>query len=144
MWIKLFISAVLISGLLLSCAPVIKTTQSAKPQKIELVPNDQDSTEYDLIIMDAGFQPWFDMNRKPIWYYTKDYLATWNRQYVLAWNAIVRDPLSIPQKADNPFILEIDYWPNIDYGIDLNYKLYHYFKYIEETWGKILPYDRHN
>ena len=144
MSLKFIVSAVLISGFLLSCAPTIKTMQPARPQKIELTPNDRDSTEYDLVIIDAGFQSWFDLNRKPIWYYTEDYLAIWNRQYVIAWNEKVRDPLSIQRNADNPFMLEIDYRPTIDYGIDLNYKLYHYFKYVEETWGKILPYDRHN
>lgn len=144
MWLKIFFSSILISGLLFSCAPVKPAVRSAKSQKIELVPIDQDSTEYELIIIDPGFQSWFDMNRKPVWYYSKDYLAVWNFQYVVAWNAKVRDPLFTQNRADNPFILEIDYRPTIDYGLDLNYKLYHYFKYIEATWGKILPYERQN
>ncbi len=29
----------------------------------------------------------------------------------------------------------IDYNPNIDYGLDLNYKLYYYFRYFEEKHG---------
>jgi len=144
MWLKMICSTLLISGCLFSCTPVKQAALPVKPQKIELVPNDQDSTEYELIIIDAGFSSWFDMNRKPVWYYSKDYLAAWNYQYVVAWNAKVRDPLFTQNRADNPFILEIDYRPTIDYGLDLNYKLYHYFKYIEATWGKILPYYRHN
>ena len=130
--------------LLCSCATVKPTARPAKPEKIELQPNGQDSTEYELIIIDPGFQSWFTTNQKPIWYHSKDYLATWNYQYVLAWNAKVRDPLFMHNRADNPFIMEIDYRSNIDYGIELNYKLYHYFKYIEATWGKILPYQRQN
>jgi hypothetical protein len=27
----------------------------------------------------------------------------------------------------------IDYNPRIEYGIDINYKLYYYFRYFEET-----------
>lgn len=134
----------LTTGFLYSCAPVKKSVQSAKPQKVELVPNEQDSSEYELIIMDPGFEPWFEMNRKPIWYHTNDYLANWNYQYVVAWNAKVRDPLFTQSRTDSPFTLEIDYRPNVDYGIDLNYKLYYYFRYIEAIWGKILPYDRQN
>lgn len=144
MWLKMIISAMLISGLLFSCAPVKHAAKPVKPQKIELVSNDQDSSEYELIIIDAGFQSWFDRNHKPVWYYSKDYLAAWNYRYVVVWNAKVQDPLSLENRVDNPFILDIDYRPSIDYGLDLNYKLYHYFKYIEATWGKILPYERQN
>ena len=134
----------LISGLLFSCSPVKQAARSDKPRKIELAPNNQDSTEYELIIIDPGFQSWFNSNQKPVWYFSKDYLASWNYQYVVAWNAKVRDPLFMVNSADNPFILEIDYRPHIDYGLELNHKLYHYFRYIEATWGRILPYDRKN
>ena len=145
MYPKMLFFAMLVSGFLFSCAPVKQVAKSpAKPEKIELVPNSQDSTEYELIIIDPGFDSWFNMNYKPIWYYSNEYLATWNYQYVVAWNIKVRDPLLTQNQADNPFILEIDYRPGIDYGIDLNYKLYHYFKYVEATWGKILPYERQN
>jgi hypothetical protein len=145
MWHKVIISIVLLTGMLFSCTPGKQISKTPpKPEKIELVANGQDSTEYELVIIDPGFQSWFDMNRKPVWYYTKDYLASWNYQYVVAWNARVRDPLFAQSRANNPFILEIDYRPAVDYGIDLNYKLYHYFKYIEATWGRILPYDRQN
>jgi hypothetical protein len=144
MWFRLFLSAGLISGLLFSCSTVKQTSTSGKPQKIEFAQNDQDSTEYELIIIDAGFKSWFDKNYKPEWYYSKDYLVNWNTHYVVAWNAKLRDPLGHTNAADNPFLFEIDYRPAIDYGFELNYKLYHYFKYIEATWGKILPYERQN
>jgi len=144
MWLRFLVPIALISILVSSCTPSRHISKSVKPQKIELIPDDQDSTEYDLIIIEPGFQPWFDMNRKPEWYYSKDYLANWNYQYVVAWNARFRDLYSTQNLTDNPFILEIDYRPNVDYGLDLNYKLYHYFKYVEATWGKILPYERHN
>jgi len=143
MWFKIWISAALFALLLHSCSPLKHSVKTAKTEKIELKATDQDSTEYDLIIMDSGFQSWFDANHRPIWYYSKDYLATWNYQYVIAWNAKVRSP-SMQNRPDNPFIQEIDYLPNIDYGIELNYKLYYYFKYIEDTWGRILPYERRN
>lgn len=143
MWLRLFISGLLLLGLHIACAPIKKTSRPATTQKIELAPNEQDSTEYELIIIDPGFQSWFDAHYKPKWYYSNDYLANWNHQYVVYWNQKVRDPLS-HSAPNNPFIMEIDYRHGIDYGLDLNYKLYHYFKYIESTWGNILPFDRHN
>ncbi len=140
---RYIIPALLVTALMVSCKPVQKLAGPPKPQKIEFNHADQDSTEYELTIIDPGFETWLAANRKPIWYYTKDYLATWNYQYVVAWNQRVRDPMS-QRNADNPFIMEIDYRPGIDYGLELNYKLYQYFRYVEETWGRILPYDRRN
>ena len=133
----------LMAGLLISCAAAKKAPRLPGTQKIEFQANTGDSTEYELIIIDPGFESWFVTNRKPERYYTNDYLATMNYQYVIAWNAKVRDPISQGPRADNPYIMEIDYRPAIDYGIKLNYKLYHYFKYVEKTWGRILPYERH-
>lgn len=143
MWLKTIIPALLISGFLFCCAPVKQTTRPAKPQKIEFLSNDQDSIEYELIIIDPGFDIWLETNRKPVWYYSKEFLASWNYQYVIAWNERVRNPVFQRNVPDNPFILEIDYRPGIDYGLALNYKLYQYFKYVEKTWGKILTYERH-
>jgi hypothetical protein len=131
-------------ALFFSCAPSKKTITPAKPEKIELTTDNQDSTEYELTIIDPGFESWFEMHRKPVWYYTKDYLAAWNIQYVTAWNMKVRDVNLRHVQPDNPFIMEIDYQPRIDYSLELNYKLYHYFLFIESTWGKILTYDRRN
>lgn len=144
MWKKLIIPILLVSGLVISCAPMKQAGQPSKPEKLELTPANTDSLEYELIIIDAGFQPWLDMHRKPIWYYSNDYLAAMNYQYVIAWNEKARDPFLLQNRADSPFMMEIDYRPTIDYGIELNYKLYHYFKFVEATWGKILPYERHN
>jgi hypothetical protein len=142
MWFKIALFLTLISGLLSACSPMKKTGSTSKPEKLELIANNQDSTEYELIIIDVGFQSWFESHRQPIWYYSKDYLATMNNQYVIAWNEHARNSDIRQADPDNPFIMEIDYRPNIDYGLELNYKLYWYFQYVEATWGKILLYDR--
>jgi hypothetical protein len=142
MRLKLLIAVGLLSVFLLSCSSLKKTGVISKPEKLEFVANNQDSTEYELIIIDAGFQTWFVTHRQPIWFYSKDYLATMNNQYVIAWNEHVRNPEIRQADKDNPFILEIDYRPAIDNGLELNYNLYWYFPYIEATWGKILSYDR--
>lgn len=144
MWFKPAIPVVLIWAALFACAPAKKSVVSPKPQKIEFQTSDQDSVEYELIIIDPGFETWMATNHKPKWYYSKEFLATWNQQYVQAWNEKVRNPLEWQLDQNSPFVMEIDYRPGIDYGLDLNYTLYHYFRYVEKTWGKILPYSRHN
>jgi hypothetical protein len=144
MYLKIFVCCILTAGILLSCSPVKQVAKTPEARKIELLTAQKDSTEYELIVIDPGFESWFVMNRKPAWYYTNDYLANWNYQYVISWNEKVRNPSQYNGNPGNPFIQEIDYRRDVDYGLDLNYKLYQYFRYIEATWGKILPYDRHN
>ena len=131
--------------LLWSCASAVKTAKTTDSQVLRLekaASTPSDTIEYELIIFDPGFESWFLSNRKPEWYYSQDYLETWNYQYVVAWNIKVRDRIYQLTHPDNPFELEIDYSPHLDYGLDLNYRLYHYFRYIEASWGRILPYDR--
>ena len=51
-----------------------------------------------------------------------------NKFYVIEWNIRAKNPLRY-----NPNIYEnvIEYDFNIDYGLDVNYKLYNYFKFVE-------------
>jgi len=114
----------------------VATNQTKTP--VSLSSESVDTSEYEILIIDPGFEPWFVTHRKPEWYYEQVYMENWNRQYVSAWNIKVmsgRFQLAYP---DNPFIERIEYKPFINYGLEVNHKLYYYFKYIEETWGKIL------
>jgi len=51
--------------------------------------------------------------------------------YVSEWNARALNPL----KYGDFYETQIDYQSNIDYGIDLNFKLYQYFQFIEKEYG---------
>ncbi|MCD6331818.1 MAG: hypothetical protein J7L89_00945 [Bacteroidales bacterium] len=110
-------------------------SKAKAPESIQLVA--KDSTEYELLIIDPGFDQWFITHRKPVWYYSHDYLRTKNLFYVTGWNEKVRDTRYQMRHPNNPFILQIDYRPQIDYGLELDWKLFHYFRYIEESGWKI-------
>ena len=86
-----------------------------------------DSLEYRLVILDPQFETWL-LTKPPKSFYSNDYYIQKNRFYVTEWNLRY-------MTANNNGLYEnyIDYNPNIDYGIDINYKLYYYFKYFEET-----------
>ena len=116
----------------------LRSLKSSNEQKtsIQLDRIGTDSTEYDIIVMDPGFESWFIKNRKPPWYHTKEILAIKNWQYVSVWNHKVTSGDLQMRNQNNPFTETIDYRHGIDYGLDVNYKLYYYFKYIESTWGK--------
>jgi hypothetical protein len=87
-----------------------------------------DSVEYELIIIDQGFETWLLTNAKPKAFYSQTYYENWNQQYVNEWNNRYTSGMS-----PNLYESYVDYDPNIDYGLDLNYKLYNYFRYFEES-----------
>lgn len=121
-----------------SCGLNRKMAAKQTENPVSLSSQPDDSTEYEILIIDPGFESWFITHRKPKWYHEQVFLENWNRQYVSAWNSKVMSGVFQLAYPDNPFIERIEYRPFVDYGLDINHKLYYYFKYVEETWGKVL------
>jgi len=86
-----------------------------------------DSLEYRLIIMDPGFETWLATKPEKD-FYSNEYYAQKNRFYVTEWNQRY-----VNSRYKGLYDTYIDYNLNTDYGLDINYKLYYYFKYFEET-----------
>ena len=86
-----------------------------------------DSLEYEIIIIDPGFSYFLNAVAQPEGYYSQDYLENKNQFLVADYNARVRQPFRYDPKI---YELEINYDPNIDYGYEVNYKLYNYFVYL--------------
>ena len=62
-------------------------------------------------------------------------METRNRQYVIEWNNRVLQP---HQYSPNLYELQINYDPGVDYGYEVNYKLYNYFIYFQLTYNQRL------
>lgn len=122
------ISKIFLLFFLLGCAG--RQPQMIPAKNIVFEPNE--NNEYELIIIDPDFNRWFTLNARPIQYYSKAYYENKNRMYVSRWNELALSSVS----NNSPFESYINYEPNIDYGIELNYKLFYYFKYVEETSGR--------
>lgn len=90
-----------------------------------------DSVEYELIVFDIGFESYLAKIPYTKDYYSNEYLNNWNLRYVTEWNNRVLNPV----RYGSFYETQIDYRPNIDYGLDLNFKLYHYFQFIEMEHG---------
>lgn len=96
----------------------------------------KDSLEYDLVIFDPGFEYWLDSRIHSRNQYSNQYLSTMNHMYVTEWNR----RYSIGDRRIESYI---DYSPFIEYDFELNYKLFMYFKYFEETYNtKLIPSQR--
>ncbi|MDD2590105.1 MAG: DUF6146 family protein [Fermentimonas sp.] len=87
---------------------------------------EEDSVEYELIVMDPEFESWYIFQDSPARYRSQQYYESWNRQYVSAWNALAMNP-----GRRSFFQTIIGYEPNVDYGFKLNHKLFYYFQYVE-------------
>jgi hypothetical protein len=87
----------------------------------------KDSTEYKLIVLDIGFETWL-ATQPSMNYHSKEFYEVRNRQYVTEWNLRYDQPM----KYGGNYETRIDYSPDIDYGIELNYRLYYFFRYFEE------------
>ena len=84
--------------------------------------------EYEIIIIDFGFNSWMAANAKPRQFYSQQYLQSRNRSWVLEWNLRANNPMRY-----NPNLYEmiIDYQPNIDYGYEVNYILFNYLTFFQ-------------
>lgn len=94
-----------------------------------------DSLEYEVIIIDNGFTFWLASRALPRNYYTQSYLENKNQLYVTEWNNRVLQP-----QCHNPNLYEmtIDYSPNINYGYEVNYLIYNYMVYFQNTYKQKL------
>jgi hypothetical protein len=98
-----------------------------------------DSLEYEVIIIDPGFNSWLASRARPRGYYGQPYLENKNHIWVTTWNSRVMNP----QQFGELYQMQIDYNPTINYGYEVNYLLYNYLVYFQHTnnqrLGGIVP-----
>lgn len=104
----------------------------------EMVENDtvrisNDSLEYEIIIIDPGFSYFLNAVARPEGYHSQSYLENKNRFLVADYNYRVKFPQQFDPKI---YEMEINYDPTIDYGYDVNYKLYNYFVYLSRKYNQ--------
>lgn len=92
-----------------------------------------DSLEYEIIIIEPGFNLFINSIAKPEGYYSQEYLENKNRFLVSEYNQRVRQP---QRYNPNLYIQEINYENNVDYGYEVNYLLYNYFVYFSRQYNQ--------
>lgn len=104
---------------------------SNKSLKEEPVVIANDSLEYEIIIIDIGFNFFLNCIAQPKGFYNQNYMEVRNLAWVTSWNQRVQNPGNY-----NANIYEniIDYLPNVDYGYDVNYKLFNYFLFAQRKY----------
>lgn len=87
-----------------------------------------DENDYEIIIIEPGFNGWLESTARPEGYYSQEFLKSRNAIYVQAWNQRNSQPYTYDP---NLYELRIDYDTRTDYGYEVNYKLYNYFIYFQ-------------
>lgn len=100
-------------------------------EKEEPVVIANDSLEYEVIIIDPGFTTFLNSIAEPEGFYSQKYMEARNRAWVFTWNQRAQNSFQF-----NPNIYEniIDYRPTLDYGYEVNYKLFNYFIFAQRKY----------
>lgn len=124
--------------ILISCNATKKVvTSSANDNAIhgDTVRIANDELEYEVIIIDAGFSSWLASRAFPRKYNSKSYMESKNNLWVSEWNSRVLQPM---RYDPNLYELRINYDPNTDYGYEVNYLIYNYLVYFQNTYKQKL------
>lgn len=137
---KKIIFILIVSVFILNCKTP-KTTSTKTDEHLEsLKANDtvkitNEKVEYEIIIIEPGFNFWLASRARPKGFYSQQFLENRNWLYVMEWNQRVLQP---QRYRTDLYELQIDYQQDIDYGYEVNYMLYNYFIYFQLTYNQRL------
>ena len=127
---KTLIPALLIFVLTLACkAPASRTVvDPGPPGAADTLRIANEELEYEVIIIDPGFNTWLTMNARPRNFYSQQYMEVRNISWVQGWNSKFREG---GRRNLDLFSMPIDYQAGIDYGYEVNYLLFNYLTYFQ-------------
>ncbi|MGJ8549429.1 DUF6146 family protein [Winogradskyella wichelsiae] len=130
---KKIIPFIIILILIASCksyntSPVINNENQNNLIASDTVSISSDENDYEIIIIEPGFNSWLLSTARPEGYHSQEWLESRNALMVQSWNQRNLQP----QNYDpNLYEVRIDYDTYSDYGYEVNYKLYNYFLYFQ-------------
>jgi hypothetical protein len=133
--LKLYLYLITFTFFVVSCGSYPTKNNTTVKEEPVVIANE--ALQYEIIIIDPGFTLFLNTVARPKEYYSESYLKIKNRVYVNVWNSRARNP---QRYNSNIYENIIDYQPNLDYGLDVNYKLYWYFKFAENKYKMKLLY----
>lgn len=111
----------------------VSATDSTKVKENDTVRIANDSLEYEIMIIDPGFSTFLVSIAQPEGYYSQRYLENKNRFLVIDYNQRVMQPF---RYSPDLYEQQINYDPRIDYGYEVNYKLYNYFVFFSRKYDQ--------
>ena len=127
------ILGVLFVVVMIGCSSLSSKSSFVKEESPVVIAND--SLDYEIIIIDPGFNVYLNSVARQRGYHSLTFLVLKNRFYVSIWNQRVNNPSQF-----NPNIYEnrINYSPFINYGYEVNYLLFNYFEFAQRKYRMTL------
>ncbi|PKH52992.1 hypothetical protein CXF68_07580 [Tenacibaculum sp. Bg11-29] len=131
--LKYILISILFITLFYACGTApLKSSTNTKEQPVVIK---NDSLAYEIIIFDIGFTTYLNTIAKPVGYHSESYLENRNRRYVPIWNSRVNNSFNYD---NNIYENVIDYNSHINYGYEVNYKLFNYFEFAQRKYRMVL------
>ncbi len=112
-----------------SSSPKTIANTSEKPTKLsDTVRIANEELEYEVIIIDGGFNSWLNSVAQPRGFYSESFLENRNRIWVTEWNNRFLQPNRFNA---NLYQMQINYEFGIKYGYEVNYLIYNYLTYFQ-------------
>jgi hypothetical protein len=127
--LKQLLLLITVAAFFVACGSSSMHKKNSEKEEPVVIAND--SLEYEIIIIDIGFNTFLNSMAKPDGFYSQSYLEARNRVWVQEWNNRSRNPSQY-----NASIYEnvIDYQTTTDYGYEVNYKLFNYFLFAQRKY----------
>lgn len=139
LYIAVIASLATIAGCKTKALTGIDQNETTPPTANDTVRIANDSLQYEVIIIDPGFNTWLYSRAQPRGYYGEPYLKGKNIIWTAEWNTRVLNT----QRYGEMYQMRIDYSPQIDYGYEVNYLIYNYLVYFQVTnnqkLGGVIP-----
>ncbi len=134
---KLFFLGSVIIVILISCSGSKNAvTSNVNPKKIsDTLRIANDSLQYEVIIIEPGFNSWLASQARPRKFYTESFMEGRNQIYVTEWNNRVMQPFNY---SPNLYEMQINYNQNVHYGYEVNYLIYNYFIFFQINYRQQL------
>ncbi|MCR4030274.1 MULTISPECIES: DUF6146 family protein [Flavobacterium] len=136
---KKCISILIVLATIIACSTasqkVASNDNAPKTKQNDTIRIANDSLEYEVIIIDNGFNFWLSSMAFPRNYHSLAFLENKNQQYVTEWNIRASQP---NRYNPNLYEMTIDYQPQIHYGYEVNYLIYNYMIYFQNTYKQKL------
>ncbi len=125
---KRILFLVLISFFLFSCSTTQEPAKTSDENTLSFDKNGDG--EWEIIVLDPEYNS-FLITQQPKEYYSEQTLKIKNTFYVTEWNIRYSQPF---RYNPNIYEVKIDYNPDEKYGLEFEYRLYMFFKFVEKKY----------
>jgi len=136
---KKVLFTLILATIIIGCASTQKKQDLSSSTIASATSNDtiriaNDSLEYEIIIIEPGFNSWL-ATQPPRGFYGKPFLEIRNKISVTNYNNRASQPTLFDP---NIYLQQINYENSIDYGYEVNYLLFNWFEFFQQRYNQKL------